>query len=184
MTLDKAINPRGLVPAVEYQGKALYESLILCEFFEDAYPSHKPNLLPRDPADRALARMWLDHISKTFVPAFHRLLQAQDVEKQSEALQDVYKSLRKLAENIKGPFFHGEFGLVDIAIAPWIVRDFVLREHRGFKRGDVSPVWEAYAERVEKRDSVVRTSSVSANQHIDVYMFERALCVTAPGTSH
>jgi glutathione S-transferase len=99
-------------------------------------------------------------------------------------LQDVYKSLRKLAENIKGPFFRGEFGLVDIAIAPWIVRDFVLQEHRGFKRGDVSPVWEAYAERVEKRDSVVRTSSVSANQHIEVYMFERALCVTAPGTSH
>jgi len=41
------------------------------------------------------------------------------------------------------PFFNGEFGLVDIAIAPWVVRDFVLQEHRGFKRGDVSPVWES-----------------------------------------
>lgn len=107
------------------------------------------------------------------------------MENQNEALQDVYTSLQKLAENIKGPFFHGEFGLVDIAIAPWIVRDFVIQEHRGFKRGDVSPVWDAYAERVEKRDSVVRTSSVSANHHIDVYTSERALCIeTAPGTSH
>ncbi|KIM40343.1 hypothetical protein M413DRAFT_414003 [Hebeloma cylindrosporum] len=154
-----AMNPKGLVPAVEYQGKALYESLILCEFFEDAYPSHKPNLLPSEPADRALTRMWLDHISKTFIPAFHRLLQAQDVEKQNEALQD-------LAENIKGPFFNGEFGLVDVAIAPWIVRDFILQEHRGFKRGDVSPVWEAYAERIEKRDSVVNTSSL--REHLAV----------------
>ncbi|KAJ7876127.1 glutathione S-transferase [Mycena olivaceomarginata] len=29
------INPKGLVPTVEYHGKALYESLVLCEFFED-----------------------------------------------------------------------------------------------------------------------------------------------------
>jgi len=174
LTLHKALNPKGLVPAVEYKGRALYESLILCEFFEDAYPSHAPNLLPSDPTDRAITRIWLDHITKTFIPAFHRLLQAQNVEKQNEALQDVYTSLRKLADNMKGPFFDGDFGLVDIAIAPWIVRDFILEEHRGFKRDDVSPVWKAYAERVEKRDTVIRTSSVSANQHIDVYMSECA----------
>ena len=142
-----------------------------------------PHLLPRDPTDRALARMWLDHITKTFIPAFHRLL--QDVEKQNEALQDIYTSLRKLAENIKEPFFYGEFGLVDIAISPWIVRDFVIQEHRGFKRGDVSPAWEAYPERVEKRDAVVRTSSVSANQHINQRTAKHAFCLEiAPGTSN
>ncbi|KAG1794937.1 hypothetical protein EV424DRAFT_1335151, partial [Suillus variegatus] len=33
------INPKNL--AIEYwQGKALYESLILYEFFEEAYPTH------------------------------------------------------------------------------------------------------------------------------------------------
>lgn len=158
----EAINPKGLVPALEYKGRALYESLILCEFFEDAFPNHKPHLLPSDPVDRALARMWLDHITKTFIPSFHRLLQAQEADKQAEALHDVYVSLRKLTDNIKGPYFFGEeFGLVDIAIAPWIVRDWVIEEHRGYKRIDVSPKWKQYAELVEKRDTVVNTTSVS-----------------------
>ncbi|KDR75637.1 hypothetical protein GALMADRAFT_156618 [Galerina marginata CBS 339.88] len=164
-----AINPKGLVPAVEYKGRALYESLILCELLEDAFPSHKPDLLPLDPADRALARMWVDHISKTFVPANHRLLQAQEPEKQQVALQELYESLRKFTTNIKGPYFFGEeFGLVDIAIAPWIVRDWVLEENRGYKRGDVSPAWKAYADLVEKRDSVVNTTSLREHL-IEIY---------------
>ena len=31
----------------------MYESLILCEFFEDAFPQHAPHILPADPFDRA-----------------------------------------------------------------------------------------------------------------------------------
>ncbi|KAH9485587.1 putative glutathione S-transferase parC [Psilocybe cubensis] len=164
-----ALNPKGLVPAAEYKGRALYESLVLCEFFEDAYPSHKPNLLPNDPVDRAVARIWLDHISKTFIPAHHRLLQLQDPEKQHQALQDTYASLKKLADNIKGPYFFGEeFSIVDVAIAPWIVRDWVVQEHRGFKREDVSPGWKAYSELVEKRDSVVKTTSLREHT-VEIY---------------
>ncbi|KAF8806588.1 glutathione-S-transferase [Phlegmacium glaucopus] len=160
-----AINPKGLVPAVEYKGKALYESLILCEFFEDAFPDHKPNLLPSDPIDRAVARLWLDHLTKTFVPAFYRLLQSQEAEKQHSALQELYQSLRKFAENIQGPYFFGEtFSLVDVAIAPWIVRDYIIEENRGYKRGDVSSSWKNYAETVEARDSVVKT--MSSKEHL------------------
>ena len=71
--------------------------------------------------------------------------------------------MRKLAGSIQGPYFFGEsFSLVDVAIAPWIVRDFVLEENRGYKRGDVSSNWKEYAEIVEVRDSVVRTQSVSS----------------------
>lgn len=67
MTVD--INPKGLVPALEYKNRALYESLIICEFIEDAYPDHTPHLLPKDPFDRAHARLWVDHVSKAIVPA-------------------------------------------------------------------------------------------------------------------
>jgi len=157
----KAINPKGLVPAVEYKGKALYESLILCEFFEDAYPSTK-SMFPADPVDRAVARIWLDHISKTFIPAHHKLLQVQDPAKQKEHLQETYEFQRKFAAAVKGPYFFGEeFGIVDIAIAPWVIRDWVIQDHRGYSRADVSPAWEAYAERLEKRESVINTTSVS-----------------------
>ncbi|PPQ64548.1 hypothetical protein CVT24_008450 [Panaeolus cyanescens] len=161
-----AINPKGLVPAVEYKGKALYESLILNEFFEEAYPGYKP-LLPKNPEDRAIARIWLDHQSKTFIPAFHRLLSAQEPQAQDAARQELYESLRKYMKQVQGPYFFGEeFTLVDVAIAPWTVRDYVLAENRGYKRGDVGEGWKEYAERLASRDTVKRTESL--REHLDV----------------
>ncbi|KZT21089.1 glutathione-S-transferase [Neolentinus lepideus HHB14362 ss-1] len=154
------INPKGLVPALEYKGKALYESLVICEFLEEAYPEHQPHLLPADPYERAIVRLQIDHISKALIPAFFRALQAQEKDTQEADLQDMYKALRQLAEKVKGPYFLGEqFSLVDVAIAPWAVRDYVLAEHRGYKREDVGSGWKEWAEKLETRDSVVRTSS-------------------------
>ena len=54
------LNPRGLVPTLQYQGKPLYESTVLCEFLEEAYPDHTPKLLPDDPYLRARTRIWTD----------------------------------------------------------------------------------------------------------------------------
>ncbi|KJA28856.1 hypothetical protein HYPSUDRAFT_61695 [Hypholoma sublateritium FD-334 SS-4] len=156
-----AINPKGLVPALEYGGHALYESLIICEFFEDAFPAHTPHLLPTDPVQRARARMAIDQISKTLVPTFQRLLPAADPEAQRTAREAAYSALRAFAAGIKGPWYLGEeFSLVDVAIAPWIVRDYIITENRGYKRAEVGAAWEAYAGRLEKRESVVNTSSL------------------------
>ncbi|KAJ3554288.1 hypothetical protein NM688_g3193 [Phlebia brevispora] len=154
------INPKGLVPAIEYKGKALYESLILCEFLEDAYPSYGPNLLTTDPYAKAYIRIWLDFISKTIVPTNLRLTMAQDPAKQKEYLQEYNEALRTLMGKAKGPYFLGEeFSLVDVAIAPWILRDYVLSENRGYSREGVSPEWKAYCELLEKRPSVANTFS-------------------------
>ncbi|KAI6007597.1 glutathione S-transferase [Pisolithus orientalis] len=156
------INPRGLVPAVEYRGKAIYESLVLLEFLEDAYPSYKPNLLPSDPSDRAHQRIWIDHIAKAVVPALMRLTMTQpnEQEKLETARNELYEALRKLQNEIKGLYFAGDqFTLVDVVIAPWILRDYVSAEHRGFKREDVGEGWVKYAKAIETRDSVCRTMS-------------------------
>ncbi|PSR72646.1 hypothetical protein PHLCEN_2v11481 [Hermanssonia centrifuga] len=155
-----AINPKGLVPAIEYQGKALYESLVLCEFLEDAYPSKSPHIYPSDPFTKAYVRIWVDHISKSIVSAFFRLIQAQEPDKQQEALESFNKSLAALAEKVKGPYFLGdEFSLVDIAIAPWVVRDYIATENRGYSREAVGAGWKDYCEVLEKRDSVLKTQS-------------------------
>lgn len=116
-----------------------------------------------DPFDRARVRLWVDHIAKNIIGAFHRLVQAQEPEKQQAYLGEFNKALRTLADQIKGPYFLGdEFSLVDIAVAPWIVRDYIVAQHRAFSRHGVGGGWKEYAERVESRDSVVKTSSVSA----------------------
>jgi len=154
------LNPKGLVPAVEYKGRALYESIVLCEFLEEAYGSYTPSLLPADPYERARVRIWIDHASKNFVPASHRLLMAQGKEKEDAARQELYEAEKKLAEEVKGPYFLGEeFSLLDIIIAPWAARKYILVEHRGYDLDGVGAKWRAYLERLSARESVIKTSS-------------------------
>ena len=50
----KAINPQGLVPALDDSGKLLSQSLAIMEYLDEAYPGAK--LLPADPAERAYVR--------------------------------------------------------------------------------------------------------------------------------
>ena len=50
----KAVNPQALVPALEDGGRILTQSLAIIEYLEEKHP--KPQLLPADPADRALVR--------------------------------------------------------------------------------------------------------------------------------
>ena len=96
-----------------------------------------------------------------------RLVQAQDPQKQREYLEEFNKALRTLSEQVKGPYFLGEqFSLVDVALAPWVLRDYILAENRGYSREAAGSAWKAYAEALETRDSVRRTQSVSTSELI------------------
>lgn len=167
------------MPSAEVHGTALYESLVLNEFFEDFFPGTPP-LLPSDPVEKARARIWIDHVAKSVVPAFMRLVMAQDAADQQRLLAEVrpppcnppaltrgkyYASLQTVAAQAKGPFFGGAaFGLVDAALAPWVVRDYVIAEHRGYARDAVGPKWVAWARAMERRESVVKTCSVRSRR--------------------
>lgn len=48
------LNPQGLVPALEDQGRVLSQSLAIIEYLEETHPA--PPLLPPDPASRARVR--------------------------------------------------------------------------------------------------------------------------------
>lgn len=149
------------MPTVEYQGKALYESIVLCEFLEDAYPTYKPSLLPSDPYERARMRIWIDHVTKNVLQAWQRLLMAQDDVKASQARTDLYEAQRKYAAEVRGPYFVGEaLSLADVIVAPWAAREYVLEEHRGYDRAGAGAAWKAYAERLASRESVRKTTSV------------------------
>ncbi|KAF9243227.1 glutathione S-transferase [Melanogaster broomeanus] len=144
--------PRAWSPRSSTRGRALYESIVLCEFLEEAYGAHTPSLLPADAYERARVRIWIDHASKTIVPASHRLLMAQGKEKEDAARQELYDAEKKLAEEVKGPYFLGEeFSLLDVIIAPWAARKYILVEHRGQMEG--------ISGELSARESVIKTSS-------------------------
>ncbi|KAI8939714.1 hypothetical protein NX059_003464 [Plenodomus lindquistii] len=128
------LNPRGLVPTLQYEGKLLYESSVLCEFLEEALPDHTPHLLPKDPYDRARTRIWTDYVASHIIPAYHRFLKHQGgdglKEEQTESLNHLKEFTREM--DPQGPFFPGkEFSLIDIVIAPWANRLWVFHHFKG-----------------------------------------------------
>jgi len=183
-----AINPKGLVPALEHHNKALYESLVLLEYLDDAYPDDSP-LRPSDPHEAGLVRLALQQISNVVVPAFYRYVQAQEPEKQKEgheafvaALRDVHKQWFVGGE---AQWARGDrFGWVDAALGPWVARFSLLEKHRGFKAEDVGAEFAAWAKRILERPSVKSTSSLPENYE-SVY---RCACSPVPlqqtGRSH
>ena len=50
------LNPRGVVPTLVHDGKAIRESQVILEYLEDVFPA--PPLRPADAYDRARMRLW------------------------------------------------------------------------------------------------------------------------------
>jgi glutathione S-transferase len=172
-----SLNPRGLVPTLEYAGKPLYESTVVCEFLEDAYPA-PVRLLPSDPYERARARIWIDFVTSRIIPAFHRFLQYQPKSEDDEGLSRVREEfmdkLRQFTEAMdpKGPFFLGEeVSLVDLGIAPWALRLWVFDHFKGGVRipqGKIWERWERWLSAIESRESVVNTTS-EKEHYVPIY---------------
>lgn len=50
----QALNPQGVVPTLEENGRLLTQSLAICEYLEETHPA--PAILPKDPFGRARVR--------------------------------------------------------------------------------------------------------------------------------
>jgi glutathione S-transferase len=175
------LNPRGLVPTLQYQNKPLYESAVLCQFLEDAYPENKPHLLPGDAYEKARTRIWADFVTSRIIPSFHRFLQHQGQEglreKQLEFLGYIKEFTKEMDK--EGPYFLGEeFSLIDVIIAPWAVRLWIFDHFKGGlgipekgHGGDDEEVWARWRKwfsAVEDRDSVKKTTS-ETEHYLPIY---------------
>ena len=56
------LNPFGLVPTIEVQGKIAYESTVCNEYLDEVYPEKK--LVPRDPYQKAKEGMVMARFNK------------------------------------------------------------------------------------------------------------------------
>ncbi len=103
-----AVNPRGLVPAILHNEKAVYESSICIEYIDEEWETGK-YLLPRDDAyQRVRVRILSDHIGKKIVPPFYSLLMKKSEQERTNAKQEIERSLKSLFEAMEdqgGPLF-------------------------------------------------------------------------------
>jgi glutathione S-transferase len=129
------VSPYGKVPVIKHQENRIWESAIINEYLEEAFP--EPPLLPESPGERALARIWIDFANTKLVPAFYKMLLEQNPEKQTkwktqfqEQLQFMeQEGMQKLSGN--GKYWLGNgLSLVDLTFYPWFERFCILEHYR------------------------------------------------------
>jgi glutathione S-transferase len=109
-------NATGRVPVYEEnEGLVLPESDVIMEYLEERYP--EPALWPADPAERALARLWLQRFDDRLGSAYYAARRGDDRDQLDGRLAELEQALEAQ------PYLSGrEFGLADIGYVPWIVR--------------------------------------------------------------
>ena len=130
-----AISPTGKVPLLKRGDDIVWESNIINEYLEDAYPDIP--LLPEYPLARAHARLWIDYCNTMFQPNYCGLVFEQDKSKHEDIRVILYDSLKHidegLAKTAPGPFWLGEkISLVDLSYYPFFEHAPVLSYYRRF----------------------------------------------------
>lgn len=185
-----ALNPRGLVPTLAVLGKKkpLYESTVVCEYLDEAFPDHGggPRLLPEDVYERARARLWMDYVGSRIVPGFYRVLQYTSGgdkggsigEVRGEFLGHLKVFVKEMDEG--GPWFLGQrFSLVDVMLAPWAKRLFLIDYYKdggvgipavgeGGEEEGTWARWRVWRDAVFERESVKGTWS-DDDRYVEVY---------------
>ena len=146
-------NPLGRVPVLEEDTFVLAESVVIDEYLDDRYPD--PPLWPADPAERALGRLLVFRFDELSKP-YYALRRGED-----GARERLDTALTTLDAVLRGQeYLSGrEFGLADIAYAPWILRA------RDRMEVDVArfPALDEWVGRLEQRPSIAAEIDVVAS---------------------
>ncbi|KAK1286744.1 hypothetical protein QJS10_CPB20g00362 [Acorus calamus] len=106
------------VPSLEHNNEVRGESLDLVKYIDSHFDG--PPLLPNDPVKQEFAEELLAYIDTFNKVAFGAFTSKEDPETE---LGPTYDYLEKVLSKFDdGPFFLGQFSLVDIAYAPFIER--------------------------------------------------------------
>ncbi len=110
------ISPLGKVPVLIMDKDVIFESMVIIEFFEEAFSN---KLHPADLIQRAKNRSWIEFSNPCLVASFNLTI-AEDKQSFEETMQDLnsrFDQLEAVLEN--EPYFNGEkFSLVDASYAP------------------------------------------------------------------
>ena len=145
-------NPLGRVPVLEEGEFLLPESAVINEYLEERYP--EPPLLPRDPADRAAARLLVFRFDR-IGDVYYALRRGDE-----DARPRLYRRLGELDSRLAfRPYLTGaDYGLADIAYVPWILR---AQARMGIDLDRLSHLRE-WVERLLERPAVAAESELVA----------------------
>lgn len=132
----REISPYGKVPVLKHGDKRVWESAIINEYLDEAFPERP--LLSKEPIQRAQARIWINFADTRLFAASAKLLYSADPQQQAEGAKELpehllfieHQGLRKMSED--GPYWFGaEISLVDLTYYPLFEQWAVLEHFRG-----------------------------------------------------
>ncbi|KAK1651051.1 hypothetical protein QYE76_068856 [Lolium multiflorum] len=148
------VYPANKVPALEHNNQVKGESLDLAKYIDSNFAG--PSLLPDDSAKKQFAEELLA-FSDAFNSAFFSCLRSKG-HVSDEAAAAVDKLEAALGKFSDGPFFLGQFSLVDVAYVPFIERFQIF--YHGIKNDDIAkgrPNLYKFIEEVNKIDAYTQT---------------------------
>ena len=150
-----ARHPLGKVPWIEDEGQTLYDSTVINEYLNDAYP--EPALLPDDPVRRARSRALENYGDEGVLSRFLPLIwmpwwsppEKRDEENMARGRTGLTEEIFPFLETqLAADYLAGEFSLADV---PFMAVAMVLQVD-GMPTGGFPRV-TAYLDRLRSRDS-------------------------------
>jgi len=175
---DAKVSGYGKVPAIEHAGQYFWESAVVNEYLDEVFP--EPALLPDDPAQRAVARIWIDYANTRFVNSFGKLLRLPKDGDEAAARRELHETLSFIDAGLSklsaaGPFFLGaQPSLVDFAFYPWFERWPALEQLRKF------PLPAELTRLASWRAAVRELAAVREHENAPDYYVERYRALLAP----
>jgi glutathione S-transferase len=95
----KKINPRGQVPAIVHDGKALIEGMTINEYIDEAFDG--PPLRPKDPIERERMRVWCRYAENDLGRALMMINWNRIMPQRSQGMSA--EDLKRFAEQVPDP---------------------------------------------------------------------------------
>jgi len=166
------LNPFRLTPVLELEsGGTIYESTIINEYLEDAYPD--PAMLPKEPFERARVRLiedttdqYLNTVLREFRTAQFEYAPPFLIRKKADAVDHklletsrvkLHENLARLESELAGRTYFGGamFSLADVALVPALTASLKLMGVLPDKRYPLLAAWSA---RVVERAAYVASA--------------------------
>jgi glutathione S-transferase len=157
-----ALGPSRKTPVLEHDGTVVWESRIINEYIEEAFPGAR--LLPSDPGLRAKARNLSFYCDDVLMPLISQVVRTETLGNEMDILNAAIGSLDRFAfhPGHSGPYWRGtEFSLVDICFLNFFDNlSFISKKFASVKI-DLSQKLGDWGEAIASRASVLRAEEIA-----------------------
>ncbi|XP_041026715.1 glutathione S-transferase L3-like isoform X1 [Juglans microcarpa x Juglans regia] len=151
------------VPSLEHNGKIIGESLDVIKYLDSNFEG--PSLSPNDPAKKEFAEELIAY-TDTFTKTVFSSFKGDPIKESGPVFDHIEEALHKFDD---GPFFLGQFSLVDIAFITFFERFQIF--FSGVWKHDITagrPKLAKWIEEVNKIDAYKQTK-IDPNEHLETF---------------